>query len=111
MILALAPDAIESYENLATLFCLVNLNALCGIAEYCLCSDLKCLMVILGLQTCSAFHPCPWCDTTLDQLSQKGISRTFTTINNNYRKWQSETKENKAKAKLYGNQLSSSFYI
>lgn len=102
LIIALAPEAIESYQNLSTLFSLINLNGLCGIVDYCIASDLKCLMVMLGLQTCSATHPCPWCDITNTNLNRVGNLRTFNTINESYKKWKIDGKENKAKAKNYG---------
>lgn len=59
-------------------------------------------MVILGLQTCSALHPCPWCDTTKDMLHVKGNQRTFNSIQESFKKWQTEGKSNKAKAKDFG---------
>lgn len=96
----MAPEAKETYQNLSTLFSLINLNALCGVIPYTIASDLKLLMILLGLQTCSSTHPCPWCDSK--NLAEAGMSRTFESIQKNYLRWKSEGKEKLANAKRYG---------
>lgn len=103
IIIALAVDATESYENLEKLFTLINLNALCGVVNYCISSDLKCIMVMLGLQTCSSSHPCPWCNAKSSNLSIRGQSRTFKAIQENFNKWKSDGKQKKSNTKEFGN--------
>lgn len=103
IIIALAEEACESYENLELIFSLLNLNGLCGIAEYCVSADLKLIMIVLGLQTCSSMHPCAWCNAKSGDLLQKGELRTFETIENSYLSWKTEGKEKKGTTKNFGN--------
>lgn len=105
IILALAPNANESYANLKTLFSLINLNGLCGVVDFCISSDLKCIMVLLGLQTCTATHPCPWCNAKNTNLLKKGEARTFRGIKENFLEWEKSGHGKKLNAKNYGNLL------
>lgn len=102
IILVLAPRAIESYFNLSTLFSIIQLNGLLGVVNYSIASDLKCLMVMLGLQSCSAMHPCPWCDVSKNTLDLKGNLRTFESIQANYMIWKTKGMSNMANSKNYG---------
>lgn len=54
---------------------------------------------MLGLQTCSV---CLWCDIKLTNLSNKGVSRTYKMIKDNFLKENNEGKQKKVKAKDFG---------
>lgn len=66
-------------------------------------ADLKLIMIILGLQSNSSCHPCPWCGITKLQLEKVGKIRTFQSIEENYKKWIDETGGDLKKSKFYGN--------
>lgn len=102
IIIALAENANESYDNVEYLFSLINLNALCGVVNYVISSDLKLIMCLLGLQTCAATHPCPWCEVKYINLLSKGDQRTFENIVHNFENWESQGGKWKD-AKLFGN--------
>lgn len=63
------------------------MNALCGIVNHTYAADLKLIMIILGLQSCSSLHPCPWCTVSSKNLNKKGDIRTFGLIKQKYKQW------------------------
>ena len=50
----------ENYENLN--FILSKLNNLDRV-KYCICTDVKLINIICGIQSCAATHPCPYCNS------------------------------------------------
>ena len=57
LILAVVESVKECYENLKNVFdCFQGLNGV----KYHICSDLKLLNLVLGLQSSSSKHPCPY---------------------------------------------------
>ena len=56
LLLALVEDVDECYENLQALLQLLDLQAVSFVCAV----DMKLANTVLGLQTCSSTHPCPW---------------------------------------------------
>jgi hypothetical protein len=58
ILLAIVPEVAESYGNLETILQLLNLDGF----NFALAVDMKLANAVLGLQSASSTHPCPWCD-------------------------------------------------
>lgn len=68
----------ESYDNLALILSQIeNLDRI----KFFICSDIKLINIIIGIQSCSAKHPCPYCDTDdLKNFNQNFDYRTLGSI-------------------------------
>lgn len=64
ILLAIVPDAKETYANVKLLFELSNLNNI----PFKFVADFKLLLIINGQQTASAMYPCPYCFVSLKDL-------------------------------------------
>ncbi|CAH0563173.1 unnamed protein product [Brassicogethes aeneus] len=80
----------------------LDLNSICGVCSYTFAADLKLLMILLGLQSNSSAHPCPWCEINAKDLKEKGLSRTISSITKQSTAWKANGKM-KMKAKFYKN--------
>lgn len=103
LIIGLAPSLIESYHNLKYLFQTVDLQSVCSIYSYTFAADLKLIMMLLGLQSNSSCHPCPWCDIVHQKLDIKGKLRTINSITEQYISWKEQTASDLSKAKEFFN--------
>ena len=54
ILLAVVPDIKETYSNVSLIFELINLNRL----HFKIVADFKLQLIVLGLQTATATHPC-----------------------------------------------------
>ncbi|CAH0551184.1 unnamed protein product [Brassicogethes aeneus] len=59
--------------------------------------------MLLGLQSNSSAHPCPWCNISSKKLKTVGSSRTIEIILNQFLRWHKETKGQLSHAKQYEN--------
>ena len=66
-------------------------------------SDLKLIMMTLGLQTCSCYHPCAYCDASHNNLEVCGTYRTVDGCTKDFETWQLKTDSNKNLAKHFNN--------
>ena len=62
IIIALAPDVPENYENVLKIWHLLDLTPLKDYGEVKVAADLKLCNLMLGLQSHACRHPCSWCD-------------------------------------------------
>ena len=63
IVIALAPDIPENYENVSKLWSCLHLNSLFNEKENVrIAADLKLCNIIIGLMSHSCQHPCTWCD-------------------------------------------------
>ena len=102
----------ETWENLQLIFETLGFPSteLCGIKFV---SDCKLLAIMLGIQGCSATHPCPYgeCHMELDgqkrgtcgrwTVWRRGPMRTLASIQSHYEAWCSETGEDKKRLPDY----------
>ena len=100
LILAVVESVKECYENLKNVFdCFQGLNRV----KYHICSDLKLLNLVLGLQSSSSKHPCPYCQT--DNLKIIDEERTIKNIKDNADNFNENGGKSK-NAKLFKNCIS-----
>ena len=66
ILLAVSADTPETYENTKAIFEMTNVNIL----PFKLASDHKMQNILLGLQTHSSTHPCPFCNKSIAAFSQ-----------------------------------------
>lgn len=104
IVIAIAPDVQENYENVSKIWCLLNLNNLQATykTNISIATDLKLANIICGLMTHSSAHPCTWCDISKTSLSSAGVMRTSDNICDKYQLWLQSGGDRK-KAKLFGN--------
>ena len=101
-ILAIVPEAQESYRNVLILWNLLKFTTPEILPPYTFCMDLKLANIVVGLMSHSCLHPCTWCDSRKDNLFCQGNLRTLGSIRAQY--WQFvESERGSAKAKDYGN--------
>lgn len=101
-IIAIVPDAQETYRNMLILWNLLKLTSPQEHSPYTFCMDLKLANIMLGLMSHACLHPCTWCDAEKDELSAEGNLRSLGKIRDQY--WSFVESEKKAsKAKEYGN--------
>ena len=101
----------ECYYNLKVLLDSLNLHDLSK--NYRLVCDLKVMNMLLGIQSCSSMHPCPYCNgykfdkmgkkTNQKGLWLKGEPRTMKSLLEDYQKWALETNSNRKMLKEYFN--------
>ncbi|CAH0562926.1 unnamed protein product [Brassicogethes aeneus] len=101
IIIGLAPETIESYNNLKTLLHTMDLQSVCGLCPYTLAIDMKLIMIFLGLQSNSSSYPCPYCEVCSKHLKDIADPRTIQSISRQNDLWLNETGGNLSKAKLY----------
>lgn len=87
-IIGLGPKLSESYANIKSLFETLDLQSICGICSYTFAADFKLIMILLGLQSNSSTHTCPWCDVNVKEMEIKGSFRTIKSITENTNLWQ-----------------------
>ncbi|PAA78421.1 hypothetical protein BOX15_Mlig010790g22 [Macrostomum lignano] len=76
IIIAAVEKVPEYYENVQTVLNLLNLEDV----SFCSSVDMKLANVLLGLQSASSAHPCPWCETPRKEFANPHRSvrlRTF----------------------------------
>ena len=101
-ILAVVPDAQESYRNLLILWNLLKFTSPQTLSPYTFCMDLKLANIMIGLMSHSCLHPCTWCNVEKDKLDCEGELRTLGNIRECY--WSfTESERKTTKAKEYGN--------
>ncbi|XP_030748106.1 uncharacterized protein LOC115876459 [Sitophilus oryzae] len=101
-IIGLGPKLSESYANIKSLFEALDLQSICGICSYTFAADFKLIMILLGLQSNSSTHTCPWCDVNVKEMEIKGSFRTIKSITENTNLWQ-QSGGNITKAKDFKN--------
>ena len=111
MIVARVDDVPESYHNLKVVLNSLNLSEVHK--DFRIVCDLKVMDILLGIQGCSALHPCPYCDgyklskkgyiTNQKGLWVKGSSRTMNNLLDSNQRWNIETKSNRKLLKNYSN--------
>ena len=87
LLLALVEDVDECYENLQALLQLLDLQAVSFVCAV----DMKLANTVLGLQTCSSTHPCPWCEmhrADFGVSSRRARLRSLGTIRQNAIRYQ-----------------------
>ncbi|XP_030760851.1 uncharacterized protein LOC115885956 [Sitophilus oryzae] len=92
----------ESYANTKSLFETLDLQSICGICSYTFAADFKLIMILLGVQSNSPTHTCPWCDVNGKEMEIKGSFRTIKSITENTNLWQ-QSGGNITKAKDFKN--------
>lgn len=103
IILGLCPKITESYKNMSCLINIIDLSAVCGICNFSIAADFKMIMILLGLQSNSSTHPCPWCEAKNINLNQSGDLRSISSITAHYNNWAAQTGSDKSKAKYFAN--------
>ena len=87
-IVAFGSNLPESYDAMKFLFELLKINQR---KDFKLNGDLKCMNLILGLQSHSSKFPCPFCSTFQHGLDQRTVTkytpRTFEGIKQQYEAW------------------------
>lgn len=63
-ILGIVPEVKETYDNFQLLFSLIDINKI----SFKFVSDFKVILIVIGQQTASATHPCPYCFIPLEKL-------------------------------------------
>lgn len=82
MILAIAPDVQESYENVKKLWIHCNLHNLS--ISYTIACDLKLGNVMFGLMSHGSMHPCTWCKSDRKSLADWSQWRTIGDIKRSF---------------------------
>lgn len=102
MILAIAPDVQENYDNMLQLWNLLQLQDTNTLQNHFIATDLKLANIVLGLMAHGSLHPCSWCDVAKSDLVSTGNLRTIQNITSKYLDW-CHHGENMSTAKFYGN--------
>ena len=98
-ILAAVANSQENYSNVDQLFSALNISPFDGT----LATDLKLANILVGIMSHSSAHPCTYCYANKDELSICGELRSSENVLSNYKKWLTEGKGCKNKAKDYFN--------
>lgn len=64
LILCIVPNIKETYDNIKTLFGLININK----TSFKFVLDFKIMLIVNGQQTATAMYPCPYCFVSLKSL-------------------------------------------
>ena len=87
ILLAVVPEIKETHANVSLIFDLIGLNKI----SFKIVSDFKLQLLVLGLQTASATHPCGYCLISKEQLKDRNIEaakdRTFGSLEENHKKF------------------------
>ena len=67
LIVAIAENMPENYENIKSIFALLGI----GNTPFFIACDMKVANILCGIQSHSSCHPCCWCDITSDNLQGK----------------------------------------
>lgn len=98
LILALAHNTQENYENVRQLWQTLKIDNFSGT----IATDLKLANILVGIISHSSIYPCTWCYASKDNLNVCGEYRTVQNTTDNYDKW-CKSGACKAKAKEYKN--------
>jgi len=69
ILLAVVPDIKETHSNISVIFELIGLNNI----AFKIVSDFKLQLLVLGLQTATATHPCGYCFISQSELKKRKI--------------------------------------
>ena len=87
ILLAIVPDIKETHNNVSIIFDLIRLNNI----SFKIVTDFKLQLIILGLQTATAMHPCGYCLISKNQLQNRMIEavgeRTFGNLDKDHQKF------------------------
>lgn len=83
MILGLARDSQENYQNVQKLWSALNINELKGT----IATDLKLANISTGIMSHSSNYPCTWCYAAKNEMHICGDYRTIQNVKENYQKW------------------------
>jgi hypothetical protein len=101
IILAILPSLNEKYHNLRLILDKLNISSL----DYTVSEDLKILLQMVGKQTATSKHPCPYCMTSSPDF-QKADHYTLESLCTLYDQWMADG-ANLKKAKKYTNVVNS----
>ena len=87
-ILAMAPTC-ERHDNIATILDLMNINNI----NFGLCADLKMQLILIGKQSASSKHNCPYCSDVAPWVGQNRQSLTIGQLYVDYAKFQALREE------------------
>ena len=99
IIIAIAENVSETYENIKTILGLINPHNV----DFIVSCDMKMANILCGIQSHSSKHPCCWCNISSDNLSNQGSERTFNTIIQHFEKFMEEKGGSLKFAKEYEN--------
>lgn len=84
ILLAVVPDIKETHSNISVIFELIGLNNI----AFKIVSDFKLQLLVLGLQTATATHPCGYCLISQSELKKRKIEavgeRTFGSLKSDH---------------------------
>lgn len=83
LLIALASNTEENYENVSILWNLLNIKKFEGYIS----TDIKLANILCGLMSSASCYPCTWCVAEKKSLYQCGELRKIGDILNNYEKW------------------------
>ena len=100
ILLCIVPDIKETYENIAKLFQITNLNNI----SFKFVSDFKLLLIVNGMQTATSSYPCPYCHISLSEMRSYSLSyekkpRTYGDLQLHFEKFNTHLDSNIKKAK------------
>ena len=98
LLVAVAENLSENYENVKQVFFLIQLNKL----DFITSCNLKLANILTGLQSHSSSPPCTWYDVDSLNLAKAGILRTLGSIRCLYREFKASG-GNIRKAKVFKN--------
>jgi hypothetical protein len=99
LIVAIAENLPENYENLKAIFSLLGQVG----SPFFVACDMKVANILCGIQSHSSSHPCCWCDITSDNLQSKGKPRTIESIRTQFQLYTAHSRGNKLQAKKFLN--------
>lgn len=85
IVLSVCTSTKEDYASAKKMWTMSNLDALLNNFQCTVHADLKLIMIITGLMSCSSKCPCPYCDTS--DINEKDTSRTVENITQNNAAW------------------------
>jgi hypothetical protein len=100
IILAIVPSVQENYENMQKLWVNLGLDRL--EKEFTIATDMKLCNILLGIMAHGSSHPCCWCNVHMNCLVERGVDRTFQTLQNSFLAYCSSGSD-RIKAKNYDN--------
>ena len=96
LIIGLFPQIPETYNNLKTIYDLLDLNKV----EHVVSGDFKVLNILAGLQPCSSKHPCVYCTWEADKdVSQVCPLRSLGSIREKNMLWESWSQEQRLRGR------------
>lgn len=101
ILLFIAPDVQENYNNISIIWTKLKLNE--HLENATVAADLKLINLCCGLQTCSSSHPCAYCEASSNNLGVCGNYRTVNGCTNDFENWKSQTNADKKLTKKFNN--------